>query len=193
MVPVMNWFTLLWRLHRWFGAACGLILLLTSVTGVLLLVKKDYAYLQPPTVRGEPGPASALQPLPAIYEAVFALGLPQFRTEADIARIDFRPAQRLHKVISVHDHCEVQVCATTLRTSGPAVRRSDWIETLHDGSWFGERVHGWLMPTVGATLAFLSLSGYVMWLWPKWKRRRKRAPDRPFAPTTGAGRSDRAP
>lgn len=171
----MNWFAWLWRLHRWLGALCGLVLLLTSVTGVLLLVKKDYAWLQPPTVKGEPGPVEALQPLAKVYAAVFALGLPQFRSEADIARIDFRPAQRVHKVLSVHDHLEVQVCATTLRTSGPTVRRSDWLESLHDGSWFGGGAHGWLWPFVGVVLGFLSLSGYVMWLWPKWKRARARS------------------
>lgn len=171
----MGVFRSVWVLHRWLGLAVGLVLLLVAGSGLLLLWKKDLAWVQPPTVRGEPGPIDRLQPLPAVYQAVFALGLPQFRSEADIARIDFRPAQRVHKVVSVHDDLEVQVCATTLRTSGPAVRRSDWLERLHDGSWAGGWLHDVVMPAVAVVVLFLAVSGYVMWGWPMWQRWRRRA------------------
>lgn len=170
----MTPFRTVWLLHRWFGIALGAVLLLVAGTGFLLLIKKDRAWLQPPVVRGAPGPVDSLQPLPAVYAAVFALGLPELRSEADIARIDFRPSQRVHKVISVHGDIEVQVCATTLATSGPAVRRSDFIERLHDGSALGDWMHGWVMPVVALGLLFLALSGYVMWGWPKWQKARRR-------------------
>lgn len=171
----MRAFRLLWLLHRWLGVAAGLFLLLSATTGFLLLLKKDYAWLQPAVVKGAPGPVEQLASLQAVYGAVFALGLPQFRGEADIARIDFRPAQRVHKVVSVHDHLEVQVCAITCKTSEPNARRSDWLETLHNGSFLGDAVHGIVMPVVGVVLAFLATSGYVMWLWPKVQRRRRMA------------------
>lgn len=170
----MHWFRLLWRVHRWLGVAAGLILLVSAGTGFLLLLKKDYAWLQPPIAVGEPGPAAALQPLAAVVGAVLALELPQFRSLDDIDRIDFRPGKGVHKVVSRHDHCEVQVCATTLRTSGPGERRSDWLEALHDGSWFGDLAHGTVMPLVALILLYLAASGYVMWLWPKLRRRRGR-------------------
>jgi uncharacterized iron-regulated membrane protein len=171
----MRVFRAVWLLHRWLGLCAGLVLLLTAGTGFLLLLKKDAAWLQPAVVRGVPGPVERLQPLPAVYAAVFALGLPEFRSEADIARIDFRPAQRVHKVVSVHGDLEVQVCATTLATSGPAVRRSDWLERLHDGSAIGDWMHGWVMPAVAVVLLFLAGSGYVMWGWPKLQKARQRA------------------
>lgn len=169
----MRGFRLLWLLHRWLGVAAGLVLLLSATTGFLLLLKKNFDWIQPVVVKGAPAAVEQLQPLPAVYAAVFALGLPAFRSEADIARIDFRPAQRVHKVVSVHDHLEVQVCASTLKTSGPMPRRSDWLEELHDGSWFGGFAHTWVMPAAACVLCFLSLSGYVMWLWPKWLKRQR--------------------
>ncbi|MFK7740540.1 MAG: PepSY domain-containing protein [Planctomycetota bacterium] len=169
----MRVFRTIWLLHRWLGVAAGLVLLLSAATGLLLLVKKDYEWIQPPVMKCADGAVAELQPLPKVYEAVFALGLPQFRSEADIARIDFRPKKRLHKVVSRHDDLEVQVCAITLKTSAPRERRSDWLEQLHDGSWFGDFAHDRVMPVAALILLYLSLSGYVMWLWPKWKKRRR--------------------
>ena len=167
-------FRTIWLLHRWLGIAAGLILMMVSVTGFLLLVKKDYDWLQPPTMECAPGGVEDLQPMAKVYEAVFALGLPQLQEEEDIARVDFRPGKRLHKVISKHDDLEVQVCAITLRTSEPRTRRSDWIESLHDGSWFGDFAHDRVMPLVACMLLFLAGSGYVMWAVPKWRKWRKR-------------------
>ncbi len=169
----MRVFRTIWLLHRWLGATAGVVLLLTSITGILLLVKKDYAWIQPGTMQCAEGTVAELQPLAKVYEAVFALDLPQFQSEAYIARIDFRPGKRLHKVISVHDHVEVQVCAITLKTSGPNVRRSDWLESLHDGSWFGGFMHDRIMPLVALIVLFLASSGYIIWLYPKWKKWRK--------------------
>ena len=170
----MSPFRLLWLLHRWIGVGLGFVLLLSATTGFLLLKKKDWDFLQPPVVKGAPGPPEQLKPLQEVYAAVFALGLPEFRSEADIARIDFRPQQRVHKVISIHDHMEVQVCATTLKTAGPKRRLSDWLEQLHDGSWFGNFAHAVVLPVAALALLYLGLSGYVMWLWPKWRKRRSR-------------------
>jgi uncharacterized iron-regulated membrane protein len=79
----------------------------------------------------------------------------------------------VHKVISKHQELEVQVCATTLQTHGPNRRTSDWLEQLHDGSWFGKAGHRLLMPVAALVLLWLALSGYVMWLWPKWRRRQQ--------------------
>ena len=170
----MRVFKSIWTLHRWLGITTGVVLMMTAITGVLLLVKKDYSWIQPSTMPCAEGAIDELQPLQKVYEAVFALDLPQFQSEDDIARIDFRPKKRLHKVLSKHDHMEVQVCAITLTTSAPRMRRSDWIESLHDGSLFGDFAHGKVMPAVALILIFLCGSGYVMWGVPKWRRWRKR-------------------
>ncbi len=181
----MRWFRLLWLLHRWLGVTAGLVLLVTAATGFLLLLKKDYAWLQPPVTVGQPlpeltldadvTPAQArLQPLEAVLGAVLALELPEFRRVDDIERVDFRPSKGMHKVISRHGALEVQVCATSLATSEPRERRSDWLEALHDGSWFGDFAHDRVLPTVALILLYLAGSGYVMWLWPKWRKRRRR-------------------
>ncbi len=169
----MRAFRLLWSMHRWVGVSIGVAMLVTATTGFLLLKKKDWEWMQPPVTVGQPGPIATLKPLQDVYAAVFALGLPEFRVEADIARLDFRPLQGVHKLVSRHHQLEVQVCATTLRVSEPRRRMSDWIEQIHDGSWFGEIAHVAIAPIAAAGLLFLSLSGYFMWLWPKLRARQR--------------------
>lgn len=171
----VNAFRLLWQVHKWLGIAFGLLLVLSAATGFLLLQKKRWEWVQPPTRIGTEGSPEQMRPLHEVYAAVFALGLPQLRAEADIARIDFRPDRRLHKVIAVADHIEVQVDAISLRTWGPATRTSDWLESLHDGSWFGAFMHDQVMSAVAIACVLLALSGYFLWLWPKWRRRARRA------------------
>ena len=112
----MRLFRAVWTLHRWIGLAVGLVLLASAGTGLLLLRKKEHAWLQPPAMRGADGPPEALRPLAEVYAAAFALGAPELRSEADIARVDFRPHERVHKVVSKRGDVEVQVCAITLRT-----------------------------------------------------------------------------
>jgi uncharacterized iron-regulated membrane protein len=170
-MPGFRWVVLT---HRWIGITIGLVLLVSAATGFLLLIKKRAACIQPPTHVGAAGDPEQYRPLHEVYAAVFALGLPQLRSEADIERVDFRPDKRMHKVHSHRDYVEVQVDAVTLQTHGPSVRRSDWIEQLHDGTLVGGWMHDWVMPLVAVSLLALALTGYALWLWPKWRRLRLR-------------------
>ncbi len=174
----MKTFRLLWLLHKWAGITLGAILVMSAVSGLLLLVKKDYDWIQPPTQRGTAGSPEQIAPLHRVYDAVFAVGDPRLQSEADIDRIDFRPNKRVFKVRSKHDDLEIQVDAVSLRTWQPAVRTSDWLERLHDGSVFGAWAHGYVMPIVALGLVFLTITGYLVWLWPiilKRRRARERA------------------
>ena len=182
----MNLFRALWQVHKWLGIALGLLLVLTASTGLLLLVKKDYDWIQPPTQRGVGGTAEQYRPLHEVYGAVFAMGVPELQQESDIARIDFRPGKGIHKVRSKRGDVEVQVDAVTLKTFGPEVRRSDWIERLHDGSLVGDWMHGYVMPTAAVALVALSMTGYLIWLMPIAKKRRKRK-ERARSETGAAG------
>jgi len=77
------------------------VLLTSAVTGGFLLVKKKFHWIQPIAQHGTEGPVERLAPLQDVYRAVFALGLPQFRSEDDIDRIDFRPGKRKNLEVQV--------------------------------------------------------------------------------------------
>ncbi|MGE3163931.1 MAG: PepSY domain-containing protein [Planctomycetota bacterium] len=171
----MKLFRFLWSAHKWTGIILATMLLVTSVTGVLLIVKKDFAWLQPPTQRGAEGGLEDFLPLGRILEAAFAAGHPDLRTLADVDRVDFRPAQRVHKVTSRRGHTEIQVDAITGAILSVDWRASDLIEDIHDGSFFGSAFHGFGMPLVAVGLGFLVVTGIYLWLAPLLRRRRRRA------------------
>ena len=169
-----RWYRFFWSTHKWTGIIAALFLVNIAATGFLLLVKKEFPALQPPTQKGVEGEVADFITSERLFEIVLAQGHPDFRSIEDIDRVDFRPSKRVHKVRSKHNYAEMQVDAVSGAVLGVDWRMSDWIESLHDGSWFGEPVHGWLFPIVAFALFFLVLSGLYLWLAPIWKRVRSR-------------------
>jgi len=167
----MRYFRFFWQGHKWVGIVLALWLLLITVTGFLLLLKKQYDWIQPPTQRDTPGSVEAIIGMEALLEVVLAEGHPDFQTLADIDRVDFRPERRVFKVISRHRQAEIQVGAISGEVLSVATRRSDLLEQLHDGSFFGGFAHAWLMPLLAAGLVFLTGSGLWVWLAPLLRRR----------------------
>ena len=172
----MTLFKLTWDLHKWIGLTIAAVVAVISVTGFLLLVKKEFPSIQPPTQVGAEGSVDAFLSVAEILEAARATGDPAFATVDDIARIDLRPGKRICKVLSEHDHKEVQVDAITGEVLSHTWRPSDLIEAIHDGSWFAKIWHDYGMPIVALGLLFLSGSGVYIWAAPVLrKRRRKKA------------------
>lgn len=68
----VNWRVLTRKGHRWAAVAVAAPFLLVLVTGILLQLKKELAWIQPPTLRGQ-GEEPALS-LPQLLE--IARGVP---------------------------------------------------------------------------------------------------------------------
>jgi uncharacterized iron-regulated membrane protein len=161
----------LFKAHKWLGVVAALFLLNLAATGMLLLVKKDVAWIQPPEKKGERPFAlgATFDDYLAALKTVPEAGVGSWE---DVARLDVRPNKGLVKATCKNAY-EVQLDASSARVLQVAIRRSDLIESLHDGSFFHSAVHGGLMPGVSVALAFLSLSGVYLALLP-WLRRRKK-------------------
>ena len=157
------------------GILLSLVFLNIAVSGILLLKKKDFAWIQPPTMTGTEGTVRDFIDTPRLFEIVFSQGNANFRNIDDVDRVDFRPDKRVFKVRSKHNYAEIQVDAVTGGILSVDSRASDLLESLHDGSYFAESVHAILMPVTGGGLILLSISGLYLWLatWMR-KRRQKR-------------------
>ena len=71
---------------------------------------------------------------------------------------------------------EIQIDTQSGTILHQAYRRSDIIESIHDGSWFHDKVKLWIFLPTGIVLLILWISGVYMLILPytvKWKRNRK--------------------
>ena len=172
----MRTFKFFWTTHKWTGITLSLVLATLATTGFLLLLKKEFAWIQPPTADAAEfeGTVAGSDFLTneELFDIVFAIGHRDFTSLADIDRVDFRPDSRVFKVRSSL-HSEIQVDAVTGSVLSIAFRRSDIIEQIHDGSFFAKWIHDYAMPIVAMALFFLVFSGLWLWLEPISRRRRR--------------------
>jgi uncharacterized iron-regulated membrane protein len=87
-------FKFFWTTHKWVGIILAIVFLMIAGTGFLLLIKKDYDWIQPPTQRGEEGTLADFITLQEMFASVFAEEHSDFRSMDDIDRVDFRPGKR---------------------------------------------------------------------------------------------------
>lgn len=162
------------KIHYWVGAVVALPVLVILLSGIVLQLKKHWTWVQPPEVRGT-GKVPAID-----FDAVLAAvaSVPELGVESweDINRLDVRPSRGMLKA-TLHNGWEVQVDLGTGQVLQTAYRRSDLIEAIHDGSFFGGTVArlGVFLPS-GVALLLLWLTGlWLFWLPFSAKRKRRRA------------------
>lgn len=158
--------------HKWAGIIAAVILINLSGTGFLLLIKKQSAWVQPPESRGaEPNTFGiGLHDIVTICQPHAELGIESWD---DINRLDVRPGKGLVKVRANNDW-EAQIDLSTGELMQVAYRRSDFIESIHDGSFYADWAHAYLWPVAAITFIFLAFSGYWLWLEPKYRKAKRK-------------------
>lgn len=164
-----NWWTR--KLHRWGAILTAVPMLLVIVTGLLLQVKKEVVWVQPPTKKGA-GQAAKLQ-WDEILEAAKSVPEAEIQSWDDVDRLDVRPGKSLIK-IQANNHWELQIDWTDGQLLSSTYRRSDWIESLHDGSFFGDYSKTLVFLANGTVLLVLWATGMYLWYLPIGVKRKKR-------------------
>lgn len=179
-----NWKKLIRQIHYWVSLAifipCGIMIM----AGLVLMVKKDFAWIQPPTLRSQTLHAATNTQinLDNILNRANQAMPDDFKAWSDIDKIDIRPTKGIAKLISKSGY-EAQIDLGTYQVLSLKKRRSDWIENLHDGSFFAPWVKRYIFLPTGILLLFMWMSGAYLFLLPflakakKEKRKRnKNAP-----------------
>ncbi|MFK5955723.1 MAG: PepSY-associated TM helix domain-containing protein [Planctomycetota bacterium] len=159
------------RWHRIGAIVVALPFLVVIVSGLLLQMKKEWSWIQPSTQSG-------IGTVPSIeFEQILAVlsAVPEAEVDGweDVERLDVRPSRGVIKVQCANG-MEIQVDSSSGDLLQIASRRSDLIESLHDGSWFHAQAKLWLFLPAGIVVLFLWLSGVYLWWLPGSMRRRKR-------------------
>ena len=157
-------------LHRWGSLIALLPITIIIVSGIVLQLKKVSPYIQPPTQRG-----AGIEPAIG-FERILkvARSVPEAEIESweDIDRLDVRPGKGVVKVRGKNRY-EVQIDTETAEILHVAVRRSDLIESIHDGSYFNDHFKLWVFLPAGIVLAMLVITGIYLFLLPYLVRRKR--------------------
>jgi uncharacterized iron-regulated membrane protein len=146
-------------LHLWLSLVIFIPVVIVIGSGLLLQVKKEFDWIQPPTQKLQSAAPSIS--FDDVLSAVQKVPQANIQTWGDIDRLDVRPSKGIIKVRG-RNHWEVQISASTAEVLQIAYRRTDTIEAIHDGSWFFEGAKLWLFLPVAIVLFILWLTGLVM-------------------------------
>jgi len=158
------------KLHRWGAIAIAVPVLVVIGSGIFLQLKKESHWIQPPTSKGT-SPHELTISFDRILEAARSVPESEIQTWDDVDRLDVRPDKGIVKVRPKQSLWEVQVDTHTGEITQIAYRRSDVIETIHDGSCFHDKVKLWIFLPNGVVLFCLWLTGVYLWVLPFWARR----------------------
>ena len=107
----------------------------------------------------------------------------------DIDRLDVRPGKGIVKIQSVN-RWELQMDLGTGDILSSKYRRSDWLESLHDGSFFGDWSKLTIFLANGFILLALWLTGAWLWYLPIKVKRQKKQKRRLASAAAGNSDSD---
>ena len=168
------------KAHRWGAVLIAAPFLLVVTTGILVQLRKQWEWVQPATKKGKGREPTV--PMEAFLAAAKSVPEAGVSSWADVERMDVRPRDGIVKV-QCRSRWEVQVDFQTGEVLQARYRRQELIESLHDGSWFGEPVRLYVFLPAAVVVFGLWATGLYLFalpLWVKWRRR-------PPPPVTGAG------
>ncbi len=159
------------KVHYWASIVVAVPILIVIVSGILLQTKKQFAWIQPTGLRGAGKNPSVS--LPQVLE--ICRGIPEAEIESwdDVNRLDVRPSRGMLKVWA-KNNWEIQIDTETGAVLQTAYRRSDIIESIHDGSFFHDNVKMLVFLPSGIALLLLWLTGMYLFILPIWIRRRRK-------------------
>ena len=157
-------------LHRWGSIIALLPITIIIFSGIVLQLKKESAYIQPPTQRGAgTEPTIGFERILEVVRTVPEVGIESWE---DVDRLDVRPGKGVVKV-RCKNRYEVQIDTETAEILHVAFRRSDLIESIHDGSYFNDHFKLWVFLPAGIVLAALVITGLHLFLLPYLARRKR--------------------
>ena len=168
---------LLRKIHHWGSLFIMVQMGLIIGAGLLLMLKKEIAWIQPPSESGIERAAVPVLGMDVLF--AIASDIPELDVEewSALARVDVKPGKGTVKFVA-ENNWEAQIDTHTGEVLTVAFRRSDIIESLHDGSYFADWVKLYIFFPSGIILFGLWGTGIYLFFLPhlkRWQRDRRKA------------------
>lgn len=125
------------KMHRWLALGATAPLPIVVVTGLLLSLRQELPWVQPPALAGTPGfPRISVA---AAFDVARSVKEAEIESWKDLASIDVRPGKGT-LAFRTKRGFEVQIDGADGRVLSAARRRTAWLIELHQGSL----IHPWV-------------------------------------------------
>ena len=161
--------------HRWGSIIVSVPVLVVILSGLLLLLKKEFSWIQPASQCG--GSKELVLGFDQVLEIAKTIPEAGIESWEDIDRLDVRPSKGMLKV-RTNNRWEIQIDTQSGEVLQVAYRRSDLIESFHDGSFFHDKVRLWVFLPSAVVLLGLWLTGlylFILYLYLGRRGRHSRA------------------
>lgn len=173
------------QVHRKVAIVLVLFFFFTAVTGLLLGWKKNSGgLLLAPTGKGVSTDVKTWLTLDSLHKKAIQVLHDSISPELSpvLDRIDARPSKGVVKFVFADHYWGIQLDAATADVVSIERRNSDFIEDLHDGSFFDallgtndEPIKLVYTTVMGSALLLLSVTGFWLWYGPKLMRKKVRS------------------
>ncbi|PHR69337.1 MAG: hypothetical protein COA66_15170 [Arcobacter sp.] len=171
----MNYKKINTKIHYWASSIIIIPFLIVLVSGIFLQVKKEFAWIQPKTVKTKYRDLTLS--FDQILKAAMSVEEVGIKSWKDIKLLDVRPGKGITK-IRAKSSWEIQIHNETGEVLAVNYRRSDFFESLHDGSWFHDNAKLGIFLPSAIIMLIMSLTGLYLFfklLPAKLGRKKKKA------------------
>lgn len=165
------------KIHRATGALLFVFFTIVAVTGLLLGWKKHSGgIILSKSYAGQSTDQKNWLPVHVLHEKAVAAARAHVSPEisSQVERIDIRPDKGMAKFIFADDYWGIQLDMTTGEVLHFERRSSDFIENLHDASYFDklfgtsyEQIKLVYTSVMGLALLTFTVTGFWLWYGPK--------------------------
>lgn len=172
------------KVHRLMGAVLFIFFFVVAITGVLLGWKKNTnGWILPATAKGTSTNLAAWKPIAQLHSIADSVLLHRVdkNLALDLDRIDIRKDKGIVKFVYAKHYWEVQLDGATGQALQVNLRKSDFIEDIHDASYLdayfntkGEPIKLTYTLIMGVALFLFCATGFWLWYGPIILRNKKR-------------------
>lgn len=169
----MSWKKINTKVHYWGSAVIIIPFLIVLVSGLFLQVKKEFTWIQPKTMKTKYRDLTLN--FDQILKAAMSVEEAQIKSWKDVKLLDVRPGKGVTKIRGKNSW-EIQIHNETAEVLAVNFRRSDIIESIHDGSWFHDAAKLWIFLPAAIIMLIMSITGLYMFfkiLPSKMRKKRK--------------------
>lgn len=151
------------KIHFWATLFVMVPLFIMTISGIILMFKKQSTWIQPPTQKGSTQIPTVL--FETILDSLKNSDKVMVSSWEDVSRIDVRPSKGVGKV-RLEGGLEVQVDLGDGSILQVMKRRSDIIEDIHTGGYWGDWMKFGVFTTAAVVFFIQLLTGIYLFFRP---------------------------